>query len=175
MGMLQPSPAEVCMVGSSGNAQPVHCEAVLWRAELCQGEALVLLPCCQGVSSWGISSVTSMLLFPSSNASSLEEEFWIKLLSSCCKEWKKGGKRAALLAVKQPGPCQVALLGWWQCGAQHWLIPTGNDKPFTAPRLVTSPSPRAGLSPGRAAGWQHRAPASQTSWGIFSSFPNVML
>lgn len=57
------------------------------------GEALVLLPYCQGVSSWGISSVTWMLLFPSSNASSLEEEFWIKLLLSWSKEWKKRRKK----------------------------------------------------------------------------------
>lgn len=99
MGMLQPSPAEV---GSSGNAQPVHCEAIVWRAELCQGEALVLLPCCQGVSSWGISSVTLMLLFPSSNASSLEEEFWIKLLSSRSKEWKKRRKKS------RPAGCEAA-------------------------------------------------------------------
>lgn len=69
-------------------------------------------------------------------------------------------EKASLLAVKQPGPCQVALLGWWQCGTQHWLIPTGNGKPFKASRLLSRPSPRAGLSPSPATGWQHRAPAS---------------
>lgn len=62
----------------------------------------MLLPCCQGASCWEISSMTLMLLFPSSNASSLKEEFWIKLLLSCSKEWKKRRKKS------RPTGCEAA-------------------------------------------------------------------
>lgn len=77
-------------------------EAVLWRAELCEDKALVLLPCCQAESCWGISNVMLMLLFPSSNASSLKEEFWIKLSLSCSKEWKERRKKS------HPAGCEAA-------------------------------------------------------------------
>lgn len=52
----------------------------------------------------------------------------------------------------------VAVLGQWRCRTQHQLIPTGDEKPFKASKLFRRASPRAGLSPGRAAGWH-------TAWG----------
>lgn len=78
----------------------------------------------------------------------------MKLSSSCPKEWRKRKKKsrpAGYETARQP--CQAALLGWWLCGTQHKLIPTGNEKPFKASEFLTRPSPCAGLSPSRAMGW----------------------
>jgi len=128
-----------------GSAQPVRHKAVLRRAGLCEQGALALLVLLPG----DVSRVTLALRFPSANASSLKEEFWIKLSSGCPKEWGKRKKKSCPASHEAAGqPCR----GGGDARPSAGSFPRGIKKPFKASKLLSRPSPGAGLAHGAGTG-----------------------